>query len=92
MEHHATCCTFNGFYNTLLWLNIYSCNIQKEVIGIMVSNDTELRMIAAQITTKTSIGTEDLYSRYSSVSRMLGNMFNDVYYILQDVRYRYKYK
>lgn len=58
----------------------------------MVSNDTELRMIAAQITTKTSIVTEDLYSRYSSVSRMLGNMFNDVYYILQDVRYRYKYK
>lgn len=58
----------------------------------MVSNDTELRMIAAQITTKTSIGTEDLYGRYSSVSRMLGNMFNDVYYILQDVRYRYKYK
>ena len=58
----------------------------------MVSNDTELRMIAAQITTKTSIGTEDLYCRYSSVSRMLGNMFNDVYYILQDVRYRYKYK
>lgn len=58
----------------------------------MVSNDTELRMIAAQITTKISIGTEDLYSRYSSVSRMLGNMFNDVYYILQDVRYRYKYK
>lgn len=23
----VTCCTFNGFYNTLLWLNIYSCNI-----------------------------------------------------------------
>lgn len=38
------------------------------------------------------VGVEDLYSRYSSVSRMLGNMFNDVYYILQDVRYRYKYK
>ena len=92
MEHHATCCTFNGFYNTLLWLNIYSCNIQKEVIGIMVSNDIELRMIAAQITMKASVGAEDLCSRYSSVSRMLGNMFNDVYYILQDVRYRYKYK
>ena len=58
----------------------------------MKTNDIELRMIAAQITTKASIGTEDLCSRYSSVSRMLGNMFNDVYYILQDVRYRYKYK
>lgn len=58
----------------------------------MVSNDTELRMIAAQITMKSSAGAEDLCSRYSSVSRMLGNMFNDVYYILQDVRYRYKYK
>lgn len=58
----------------------------------MKTNDIELRMIAAQITTKASIGTEDLYSRYSSVSRMLGNMFNDVYYILQDARYRYKYK
>ncbi len=58
----------------------------------MVSNDTELRMIAAQITMKASVGAEDLCSRYSSVSRMLGKMFNDVYYILQDVRYRYKYK
>ena len=58
----------------------------------MVSNDIELRMIAAQITMKASVGAEDLCSRYSSVSRMLGNMFNDVYYILQDVRYRYKYK
>ena len=58
----------------------------------MVSNDIELRMIAAQITMKASVGAEDLCSRYSSVSRLLGNMFNDVYYILQDVRYRYKYK
>jgi hypothetical protein len=66
--------------------------LQTEVIGIMVSNDIELRMIAAQITMKASVGAEDLCSRYSSVSRMLGNMFNDVYYILQDVRYRYKYK
>lgn len=58
----------------------------------MKTNDIELRMIATQITTNASIGAEDLCSRYSSVSRMLGNMFNDVYYILQDVRYRYKYK
>lgn len=92
MELNATYCTFNSNYDTLLWFNMYSCNIQKEVIGIMVSNDIELRMIAAQITMKASVGAEDLCSRYSSVSRMLGNMFNDVYYILQDVRYRYKYK
>lgn len=52
----------------------------------MVSNDIELRMIAAQITMKVSVGAEDLCSRYSSVSRMLGNMFNDVYYILQDIK------
>lgn len=39
----------------------------------MVSNDTELRMIAAQITMKASVGAEDLCSRYSSVSRMLGH-------------------
>lgn len=58
----------------------------------MKPNDIELRMIAAQIVTKASVGAEDLCRRYSSVSRMLGNMFNDVYYILQDVRYRYKYK
>lgn len=44
----------------------------------MVSNDTELRMIAAQITMKASAGAEDLCSRYSSVSRMLGNMFNGI--------------
>lgn len=56
----------------------------------MVSNDTELRMIAAKIAMKASVGAEDLCRRYSSVSRMLGNMFNDVYYILQDVRYKYK--
>nr|DAD97845.1 MAG TPA: hypothetical protein [Myoviridae sp. ctkmZ20] len=58
----------------------------------MVSNDIELRMIATQITMKASVEAEDLCRRYSSVSRMLGNMFNDIYYILQDVRYRYKYK
>nr|DAI06671.1 MAG TPA: hypothetical protein [Caudoviricetes sp.] len=58
----------------------------------MKTNDTELLMIAAQITMQASVGTEDLCIRYSSVSRILGNMFNDVYYILQDVRYRYKYK
>lgn len=58
----------------------------------MVSNDTELLMIATQITMQASVGTEDLCIRYSSVSRILGNMFNDVYYILQDVRYKYKYK
>ena len=58
----------------------------------MKPNDTELRMIAAQITMEVAVGAEDLCSRYSSVSRMIGNMFNDVYYILQDVRYRYKYK
>lgn len=58
----------------------------------MKTNDIELRMIAAQITMKSSVGTEDLCRRYSSVSRILGNMFNDVYYILQDVRYKYKYK
>lgn len=92
MELNATICIDNCIYDTLLWFNLYSCNIQKEVIGIMVSNDIELRMIAAQITMKASVGAEDLCSRYSSVSRMLGNMFNDVYYILQDVRYRYKYK
>lgn len=41
---------------------------------------------------KASVEAEDLCRRYSSVSRMLGNMFNDIYYILQDVRYKYKYK
>lgn len=56
----------------------------------MKTNDIELRMIAAQITMKASVGAEDLCSRYSSVSRMLGNMFNDVYYILQDVRTKRK--
>ena len=58
----------------------------------MVSNDIKLRMIAAKITMRASVGAEDLCKRYSSISRILGNMFNDVYYILQDVRYRYKYK
>ena len=58
----------------------------------MIPNDTELRIIAAQITMNASVGAEDLCRRYSCVSRMLGNIFNDVYYILQDVRYRYKYK
>ena len=58
----------------------------------MVSNDIELRMIATQITMKASVEAEDLCRRCSSVSRMLGNMFNDIYYILQDVRYKYKYK
>ena len=90
MELNTTICISNCIYDTLLWFNLYSCNIQKEVIGIMVSNDIELRMIATQITMKASVGAEDLCSRYSSVSRMLGNMFNDVYYILQDVRYRYE--
>lgn len=56
----------------------------------MVSNDIELRIIAAKIAMKASVGAEDLCRRYSRVSRMLGNMFNDVYYILQDVRYRWK--
>lgn len=58
----------------------------------MKTNDIELRMVAARITMNAFVGAEDLCSRYSSVSRMLGNMFNDVYYILQDVRYKYKYK
>ena len=58
----------------------------------MKTNDIELRMVAARITMNASVGAEDLCCRYSSVSRMSGNMFNDVYYILQDVRYRYKYK
>jgi hypothetical protein len=31
-------------------------------------------------------------TQHNLLWKAMGNMFNDVYYILQDVRYRYKYK